>query len=118
MADAAGVVGFLNVSPSAQVVGERDARERVDGGDDVIGDVPSQPRCACDVPAVHEPVEGDESGERLAGHLADGRGDRALHRVLGVHGVEQIVHGPAELRGRDEPVVHRGRGGRGFFASE
>jgi hypothetical protein len=59
---------------------------------------------------VHEPVEGDEAGERVAAHFADGRGDRAIQRPVAVHGVEEIVHDLPKLRVRNLPIVLAGLG--------
>ena len=55
---------------------ERLAGEGVDRGDELVGRVVGLAGGGGQVPAVDEAVEHDEAGERLAGDLAEGRGDR------------------------------------------
>ena len=89
---------------------ERLACERVGRGDERGGRVVGLAGRGREVPAVHEPVEHDEAGERLAVDVTEGRGDRAVERAgRGDRGREVAERGTE----RGERVGGVGRRGRG-----
>ena len=79
-ASAAGSTASAKVCAVAQRV-EGLAGEGVGGGDELVGRVVGLAGGGGHVPAVHEPVEDDEAGEGLAGHLAERGGDRLVERA-------------------------------------
>ena len=74
--------------------------EGVGGGHELVGRLVGLAGRGGHVPAVDEPVEHDEAGEGLAGHLAEGSGDGLVEGARrGDRGHEVGEHGPKSPSG-------------------